>query len=83
MLFALLSLAFAQSEEPAPAPAPLPVQLYKPVTEVDFEGQRVHGQLYGPSISLLPERKAGHFNSLIQLRASFDDELDHSVDELR
>jgi hypothetical protein len=81
MLFALLSFAFAQSDEPA-TPAPLPVQ-YKDVTEVDFEGQKVNGELYGPSIQLVPERRAGQFNSLIVLRASFDDEMVRSTGEVR
>jgi hypothetical protein len=92
MLFALLSLALAQSDEPAePAsdetlgdyPSAPPVQ-YRKDEHIIFDGPlAVEGELVKPQGVPVFETRRMRFNPLIELREDFNDELAHSVAEVR
>ena len=60
-----------------------PKVIYKERTEIDFEGVEVAGELVRPQGTLILDRKRAQFNSMIKLRADFDDEMDKSVDEIK
>ena len=57
--------------------------VYKQRTEIDFEGLEIQGELVKPQGALLLERQRASFNPLIKLRTDFDDEMEHSVDEIK
>jgi hypothetical protein len=56
---------------------------YKDREEIDFEGVDVTGELVKPQGSLLLDRRKANFNPLIKLRENWDDEMKHSVDEIK
>lgn len=56
---------------------------YKERTEIDFEGVELDGELVGPPISTLDERRALKFRSFIQLRTDFKPEMAQSVDNVK
>lgn len=60
-----------------------PKVIYKERTEIDFEGVEIAGELVRPQGSLVLERKHAKFNPMIKLRKDFDDEIDHSVNEVK
>jgi hypothetical protein len=57
--------------------------IYKQKTEIDFESLSVEGILLKPSSALVLERKHAEFNPLIRLRASFSEEIEQSVNEIK
>ena len=57
--------------------------VYKERTEIDFEGLEVAGELVKPQGALLLDRKRASFNPLIKLRTDFNQEMAHSVDEIK
>ena len=60
-----------------------PQIVYKQKTEIDFEGLEIDGELVKPQGSLLLERQGAKFNPMIKLRTDFDDEMEHSVKEVK
>ena len=60
-----------------------PRVVYKQKTEIDFEGVDVVGELVRPQGSLILDRKRAKFNSMVWIRADFDDEMDKSVEEVK
>ena len=60
-----------------------PRVVYKQKTEIDFESVDVVGELVKPQGSLVLDRKRAKFNSMVWIRADFDDEMDKSVDEIK
>lgn len=56
---------------------------YKDRTIIDFEGVDVSGELVKPAGALLMDVKRNQFNPLIRLRENFDDEMRHSVNEVK
>lgn len=56
---------------------------YKQKTEIDFEGLDVSGELVKPSGAMVLDRKKASFNPLIKLRADFNPEMEHSIDEVK
>ena len=60
-----------------------PQIVYKQKTEIDFEGLEIDGELVRPQGSLLLERQGAKFNPMIKLRTDFDDEMEHSVKEVK
>ena len=57
--------------------------IYRGITEIDFEGLEVEGQLVRPQGSLILDRKKGSFNPLIRLRTEFDEEIKTSVEMIK
>ena len=57
--------------------------IYKQKTEIDFEGVEIEGELVKPQGALLLDRKRAKFNSMVWIRADFDDEMDKSVEEIK
>ncbi len=60
-----------------------PQVIYKQKTEIDFEGVEIEGELVKPQGALLLDRKRAKFNSMVWIRADFDDEMDKSVEEIK
>ena len=60
-----------------------PKVIYKQKTEIDFEGVEIEGELVKPQGALLLDRKRAKFNSMVWIRADFDDEMDKSVEEIK
>ena len=67
----------------ADAPAEEPKVIYKERTEIDFEGVELQGELVRPQGSLILDRKRASFNSMVWIRADFDDEMDKTVEEIK
>ncbi len=83
-LFFVLALpALAQEEADATSPETSRKIRYQDVTHLDLEGADVNAPIQGPEIHMLPERVRARFNPLIQLRVTFNDALEESVDEVR
>ena len=57
--------------------------IYKERTEIDFEGVELQGELVRPQGSLILDRKRASFNSMVWIRADFDDEMDKTVEEIK
>jgi len=57
--------------------------VYRDITEIDFEGLEVEGQLVRPQGSLILDRRKGSFNPLIRLRTEFDEEINSSVNNIK
>ena len=72
LLYASLNTALAQTSE----------NNKQKVTTVDFERVKVKGQLNGPDGSHIKENKRIIFNPLVQLRLSFSEEMQKSIDNL-
>ena len=77
VLFMLSGVAYADDTEEEPK------VVYKQKTEIDFEGVDVVGELVKPQGSLVLDRKRAKFNSMVWIRADFDDEMDKSVEEIK
>lgn len=77
VLFMLSGVAYADDKEEEPK------VIYKQKTEIDFEGVEVDGTLVKPEGSLVLDRQRAKFNSMVWLRADFDDEMDKSVEEIK
>ena len=60
-----------------------PEVIYKPRTEIDFEGVEIAGELVRPQGALILQRRASTFNPLIKLRTDFNHEMSKSVDEVK
>tara|TARA_Y100001970_G_scaffold247836_1_gene316884 strand:+ start:399 stop:650 length:252 start_codon:yes stop_codon:yes gene_type:complete len=60
-----------------------PKVVYKARTEIDFEGVELQGELVKPQGALLLDRKRASFNSMVWIRADFDDEMDKTVEEIK
>jgi hypothetical protein len=78
----LLAVAFAQENDVLTDDAEARTR-YQTVTILEFERVAVDAQLVGPSGSIVLEPPVRSHPSLIQLRASFDDEMAASVDAVR
>ena len=52
------------------------------ITTVDFERVEVKGELDGPDGSHIKENTRALFNPLVQLRMSFSEEMQHSINNL-
>ena len=78
-MFALTSPAFAQDADEGDGRS----VKYKERTEIDFEGVDVTGELVKPQGALMLDRKRASFNPLIKLRKDWNDEMKHSVDEVK
>ena len=52
------------------------------ITTVDFERVEVKGELDGPDGSHIKENTRAIFNPLVQLRMSFSQEMQHSINNL-
>ena len=76
MLWVFLSIAFAQDAQESKV-------VYKQKTEIDFEGVEVDGELVKPQGSLVLDRQRAKFNSMVWIRADFDDEMDKTVQEIK
>jgi hypothetical protein len=57
--------------------------VYKQKTEIDFEDLEIEGILQKPQSALVLERKKANFNPLVKLRTDWNDEMDHSVNEVK
>ena len=77
LLMLLATPAFADEPEDEPK------VIYKQKTEIDFEGVEISGELVRPQGSLILDRKRAKFNSMVWIRADFDDEMDKSVEEIK
>ncbi len=77
ILFLLSGTAYADGEKEEPK------VVYKERTEIDFESVEVQGELVKPQGALLLDRKRAQFNSMVWIRADFDDEMDKSVEEIK
>ena len=77
ILFLLSGAAYANEDEPQPQ------VVYKQKTEIDFEGVEVDGSLVKPQGSLVLERKRAQFNSMVWIRANFDDEMEKTIQEIK
>tara|TARA_R100001079_G_C4415348_1_gene137391 strand:- start:248 stop:493 length:246 start_codon:yes stop_codon:yes gene_type:complete len=77
ILFLLSGTAYANEDEPQPQ------VVYKQKTEIDFEGVEVDGSLVKPQGSLVLERKRAQFNSMVWIRADFDDEIEKTIQEIK
>tara|TARA_B100000686_G_C16141022_1_gene642081 strand:- start:219 stop:473 length:255 start_codon:yes stop_codon:yes gene_type:complete len=60
-----------------------PKVIYKQKTEIDFEGVEIEGELVRPQGSLILDRQRAKFNSMVWIRADFDDEMDKTVEEIK
>ena len=60
-----------------------PKVIYKEKTEIDFEGVEIDGELVRPQGSLILDRKRAKFNSMVWIRADFDDEMDKTIEEVK
>ena len=78
----LILLFFTQAAY-ANDPKEEPRVVYKQKTEIDFEGVEVEGELVKPQGALLLDRKRASFNSMVWIRADFDDEMDKTVQEIK
>ncbi|MFO7736089.1 MAG: hypothetical protein R6W70_07750 [bacterium] len=56
---------------------------YKQKTVLDFEDVMLEGQIKKPTGSFLMDRTQRKFNSLIEMKKDFEEELIRSVDHLR
>lgn len=75
--------AFAQSADlPEAQDAPPNVQ-YQKETHIDFEGAGVTASIVGPSQVFSIERKPSVFNPLIQVRRTFNDQMEMVNAEVR
>lgn len=63
--------ASAQSEEPVTVDGQKVI--YQKVTEIEIEGAEVDATVVKPSMVLAMEHKPGQHNSLIKVRADFND----------
>ena len=77
ILFLLSGTAYANEDEQQPQ------VVYKQKTEIDFEGVEVDGSLVKPQGSLVLERKRAQFNSMVWIRADFDDEIEKTIQEIK
>ena len=57
--------------------------VYKSKTEIDFEDLNIEGELQKPQSALVLDRKKANFNPLVRLRTDWNDEIDHSVNEIK
>ena len=78
ILFLLSLPSYANDSE-----AEEPRVIYKQKTEIDFEGVEVDGELVKPQGSLVLDRQRAKFNSMVWIRADFDDEMDKTVQEIK
>lgn len=80
-LFALfLTPASAQEVEPEPTAHQVK---YKQRTEIEFGELDVSAGVLKPSLTPTFETRQGKFNPLIELRKSFDPEMQQSVDAVK
>ncbi len=77
-----LSAALAQGVDTLTDTA-APREVYKPVTEVDFDTVKVGGEIVRPDGQMLGEYALPIHQPLIRVRASFDDVMQASVDEVK
>jgi hypothetical protein len=78
----LLATAFAQGTDALTDDA-APRERYQAITILDFERVKVDAEIERPGIELTIEPPRPVHIPLIRVRASFDDELAATVDELR
>ena len=79
ILFVLLNIAHADDryvEEKEPT------VIYKKKTEIDFEGVEIEGQFKKPTGAMVSEHKSAIFNSLIQIREEWNQEMMNSVNQI-
>ena len=74
----LVSFAFAGDEEKEDRNV-----VYRQKTEIDFEDLEIEGVLQKPQSALVLERKKASFNPLVKLRTDWNEEIDHSTDEIK
>ena len=79
LTFCLVLTSSAFADEPKEEPK----VIYKQKTEIDFEGVELQGELVRPQGSLILDRKRASFNSMVWIRADFDDEMDKTVEEIK
>ena len=60
-----------------------PRVVYERETVIHFDPQDVDGDILRPEGTVFIERRIASFNPLITLRASFDDLMEQSVDEVK
>jgi len=78
LIMSLVMSSVSYADEPEE-----PRVIYKDKTEIDFEGVEVQGELVRPQGSLILDRQRAKFNSMVWIRADFDDEMDKSVEEIK
>ena len=76
LLLATVALAGDESKEDRNV-------VYRQKTEIDFEDLEIEGVLQKPQSALVLERKKASFNPLVKLRTDWNDEIDHSTDEIK
>ena len=79
LTFCLCAASSAFADEPKEEPK----VIYKERTEIDFEGVELQGELVRPQGSLILDRQRAKFNSMVWIRADFDDEMDKTVEEIK
>ncbi len=79
LTFCLVLTSSAFADEPKEEPK----VIYKERTEIDFEGVELQGELVRPQGSLILDRQRAKFNSMVWIRADFDDEMDKTVEEIK
>ena len=79
LTFGLCVASSAFADEPKEEPK----VIYKERTEIDFEGVELQGELVRPQGSLILDRQRAKFNSMVWIRADFDDEMDKTVEEIK
>lgn len=72
----------ADNEQELTDDAP-PTVIVKPVTEIEFTGAKVNGNVVGPEATPVFEPGRLTFAPLIQLRSNFTPEMVQSVGEVR
>ena len=77
MILLTMNPALGQDKEEEPK------VVYKQRTEIDFEGVEIEGELVKPQGSLILDRQRAKFNSLVWIRADFDDEMDKTIQEIK
>ena len=75
LLVTLSSVAFAQTEPPKSQPNPK-------AQTVTFDGTGINGERELPSNTYVSAKRKRKFDSLIQMRANFNDKLANSVEAL-
>ncbi len=60
-----------------------PETVYKEKTEIDFEAVDIEGHIKKPHGILSMERAMAHFSPLIQVRESFLNEMNDSIEQIK
>ena len=80
----LSTVAFAQSDSDGTETTEDGRQIrYQDVTEIEFRGLDIDGELVKPQVGLLSEVKRGEFAPMIRLRSDFNVEMSESVSDVK